>query len=160
MPTLPAFKSRTLNLESLESREVPAAGDWLVEPFTKGITGGMPAGWNQWAYESTTPIYQVDQAGQGLGGQGRLVSSAKSVSAGRAWINTYYNADVEASAAVFINNLSPTQLLIRGNNLNTDKPNYYAASVVRGTEVQLLQVVNGTTTLLGTVKSSEYLSNA
>jgi hypothetical protein len=160
MPQPTAFKSRPLNLESLESREVPAAGDWLVEPFTKGITGGMPTGWSQWAFESSTPIYQVDQAGQGLGGQGRLVSSARSVSAGRAWVNTNYNADVEASAAVFVNNLAPTQLFIRGNNLNSDKPTYFAASVVRGTEVQLLQVVNGTTTVLGTVKSSEYLSNA
>jgi len=159
MPLPTAFKSQTLKLETLESREVPAAGDWLVEPFTKGITGGMPVGWNQWSYESTTPIYQIDQAGQGLGGQGRLVSSARSVSAGRAWVNNYYNADIEVSAAVFINNLSPTQLFIRGNNLNSDKPSYLAASVVRGTEVQLLQVVNGQSTVLGTVKSAEYLSN-
>jgi len=92
----------------------------------------MPSGWNQWAFESSTPVYQVDQAGQGLGGQGRLISSAQSVAAGRAWLNTYYSANVEASAAVYITNLAPTQLFIRGNNLATDKPTYYAASVVRG----------------------------
>ncbi len=150
----------SLRLETLELRDVPAAGSWLVEPFTKGLgSSPLPDNWVQWSDGPGGTVFKVDQAGQGLGGQGQLLSSASSATAGRAWINTVYSADVEASASVFVNSLATSQLMIRGRNLSTATPTYYGASVVRGGTVELVRVVNGVSTTLGTVKSKEWVSN-
>ena len=129
-----------------------------MEPFQRASASGLPGGWSQWNSESAALIHQIDGAGTGLGDQGRLVSSASSVAAGRAWLNTKYSADLEVSAAVYLDTKVPVELLVRGARLNTSTPTYYAASVVRGTEIQLLEVHHGVTTVLGTVKSDEYLS--
>lgn len=150
-----------LSVEQLERREVPVAGAWLVEPFDRPAESSvLPGNWKQWASDAVPPVFRVDQAGAGLGGQGRLVSDASSVTAGRAWLNTVYSADVEVSAAVFLSSAAQSQLLVRGQHLNTTTPSYYAVGVRRGVEVQLLRVVNGTTTVLGTVKSGSWLSSA
>ena len=154
------FGSSTLRVETLELRDVPAAGSWLVEPFTKGVgTSPLPTNWVQWADGPGGTVYSVDQAGQGLGGQGRLVADASSATAGRAWINTVYSADVEASASIFVNSLAQSQLMVRGRNLNTATPSYYGASVVRGGDITLVRVVNGVSTTLGTVKPKEWVGN-
>ncbi len=147
-----------LTVERLEPRELPSAGSWLVEPFQRSTASGLPGGWKQWNSETPKPIFQIDGAGAGLGDQGRLVSSGSSVASGRAWLNTDYSADLEVSAAVFLGTTVPVHLLVRGANLNTSAPTYYAASVIRGTEIQLLEVNRGVTTVLATVKSNEYLS--
>jgi hypothetical protein len=150
-----------LTVEGLEAREVPAAGAWLVEPFTRGLGVGaqdLPANWVQWGNRAGEPVFAVDEIGTGLGGQGRLLTTASSVTAGRAWQNVYHQADVEASAAVFLSSAAQVQLFVRGRDLNTASPSYYAVGVTRGAEVQLLKVVNGKTTVLGTVRSDEYVS--
>lgn len=148
----------SLAVERLESRELPSAGSWLVEPFQNQTASGLPGGWNQWNSDPATPAFQLDAAGAGLGDQGRLLSSGSSVSSGRAWLNTNYSSDLEVSAAVYLGTTVPVQLLVRGANLNTSTPTYYAASIIRGTEIQLLEVNRGLTTVLGTVKSTEYIS--
>lgn len=151
-----------LSVEHLERREVPAAGAWLVEPFDRAASASvLPGNWKQWASDvAAPPVFQVDQVGAGLGGQGRLVADANSVTSGRAWLNTVYSADVEVSAGVYLSGAAQSQLLVRGQNLNSATPSYYAVGVRRGVEVQLLRVVNGTTTVLGTVKSADWLSGA
>lgn len=152
----PPRPSRLL-IEILESRELPAATPWLVEAFQRGPSSGMPAGWSQWASD-TSATFRVDPTAAGLGDQGRLVSSGSSTSSARAWLAAPYAANVEASAAVLANSLAPTQLLIRGQNLNTANASYYAVSVVRGVEVELVRVIGGKSTSLGRVKSADYVS--
>ena len=148
----------SLAVERLESRELPSAGSWLVEPFQSATASGLPGGWSRWNTDPTAPAFQIDAAGAGLGDQGRLLSSGSSVSSGRAWLNTNYSSDLEVSAAVYLGTTVPVQLLVRGANLNTATPTYYAASIIRGTEIQLLEVNRGVTSVLGTVKSTEYIS--
>jgi hypothetical protein len=149
-----------LSVEQLERREVPVSGAWLVEPFDRPAFGSiLPTNWRQWASDAAAPpVFQVDRAGAGLGGQGRLISDAASVTSGRAWLTTTYSADVEVSAGVFLGSVAQAQLLIRGQNLHTATPTYYAVGVTRGLEVQLLRVVGGRSTVLGTVKSDVWLS--
>src|SRR5205823_3278235 len=45
-----------------------------------------------------------------------------------------------------------------GSGLDTVAPSYYAVSVTRGTELQLLQVVNGQTTVISTLQSNDWVS--
>ena len=153
-PTRPV----SLAVERLEGRELPSAGSWLVEPFQRGTPTGLPSGWGQWNSDPQNRVFQTDAGGAGLGDQGHLLSSASSVASGRAWLNTNYSADLEVSAAIFLSTTVPVQLLVRGANLNTTAPTYYAASVIRGTEIQLLEVNRGVTTVLGTVRSVDYIS--
>src|SRR5262249_36306243 len=47
----------------------------------------------------------------------------------------------------------------RGSNLGTATPSYYAVAVSRGLDVQLVRVSGGVTTVLGDVKSQDYVSN-
>jgi hypothetical protein len=142
----------------LEPRELPAAGTWLVEPFQRSTATGLPGGWAQWSSDHSR-VFQVDRNAPGLGDQGRLESSAPSTTSGRAWLSAPFAADVETSAAVFLNSAVPVQLFVRGRDLSSSTPSYYAVSVTRGGEVQLLKVDHGKTTVLGSVKSKEYVSN-
>ncbi len=151
-----AARRRPLSLEGLEARELLSAAPWLVEPFQRGPVSGLPSGWNQWASDGTRS-FQVS-AGAGLGDTGRLVTTASSSATARAWLAAPYAADVETSAAVFLNTTVPVQLFVRGRDLNTPTPSYYAVGVTRGAEVQLLKVVRGRATVLGAVKTDDYVS--
>jgi hypothetical protein len=77
----------------------------------------------------------------------------------RAWADVDFPADVQASAAVYLDTLVPAQLFVRGSNLNTAAPTYYAVTLTRGLEAQLIKVVNGVGTSLGSIKSSAYFSS-
>ncbi len=157
MPPL-SLRPVPLSVERLEARDLPSAGSWLVEPFQSSTASGLPGGWSQWSSDALAPAFRIDAAGAGLGDQGRLLSSGTSAASGRAWLNTNYSSSLEISAAVYLGTTIPVQLLIRGSGLGTSTPTYYAASVIRGTEIQLLEVSRGVTTVLGTVKSTEYIS--
>jgi hypothetical protein len=146
-------------IEVLEPREVPSATPWFVEAFQRGPVSGMPQGWTQWSSDGT-PDFQVDATGAGLGDQGRLIADGNTGATGRAWLTSGFAANVETSASVYVNNRASAQLFIRGQDLNTKTPSYYAVSVVRGAEIQLLKVDHGKTTVLGTVKTPGYLSNS
>ncbi|MBX3400753.1 MAG: hypothetical protein KF873_18620 [Gemmataceae bacterium] len=153
----PSAPRPRLSLECLEGRETPAAGDWLAEAFTARAANGLPTGWSQWSTDGSS-FFQVDAAGAGLGDAGRLVSSGRSNVGGHAWLAQEYAADIEVSAAVLLTSVAPVHLFVRGQNLGGIAPTYYAASAVRGGEVQLLRVVNGQSTVLATVKSVEWVS--
>lgn len=156
MPAPSAPRPR-LSLETLEGRETPAAGDWLTEAFQARADNGLPTGWSQWSSDGSS-FFQVDAAGAGLGDAGRLVAAGRSSTGGRAWLAQEYAADIEVSAATLLNSVAPVHLFVRGQNLGGSGPTYYAASAVRGGEVQLLKVVNGQSTALATVKSVEWVS--
>jgi len=154
----PLPRALSTPLETLEHREMPAAVPWIVEPFQRGPVSGLPSGWSQWSSDGT-PDFAVDTTAPGLGDQGRLRGVAPTGIIGRAWLNSGFAADVETSAAVYLSSAEPAQLFIRGRNLNGTNASYYAASVMRGAEVRLTRVLNGTATVLGTVKSEDYISS-
>jgi len=144
-------------IEALEPREVPSGSPWLVEAFQRGPSAGLPRGWSQWSSDGTRD-FAVSTAG-GLGDSGQLVGSVPTGVTARAWLTNGYSADVETSAAVFLNSTASAHLYVRGQNLDTPTPSYYAANVVRGAEVQLVRVDRGVATVLGSVKTPDYLSN-
>src|SRR5205085_8464610 len=95
----------------------------------------------------------------GLGDLGELTASALTGTAARAWVAAGFQADVEATAAVYLNSITPAQLFVRGRDLISAAPTYYAVSIVRGTTVELQRVVGGKVTSLGSARSGDYLSN-
>jgi hypothetical protein len=129
----------------------------LIESFQTPTATGLPAGWTQWA-ANRHPAFQFDGTG-GLGGTGELVATAPTGVAARAWIVGAFSADVEATASVYLNSVDPIQLFVRGRNLASSAPTYYAASIVRGTRVDLLRVMDGRETVIGSIRSGDYLSN-
>ena len=158
MPHPHAPRRQPLSLDRLETRELPAATPWLAEPFQRTTSSGLPGGWADWSSDNSQ-AFRVNTAAGGLGDQGLLVSASGSSTSSRAWLSAPFAADVETSAAVYLNSAAPVHLFVRGSGLDTATPTYYAVAVTRGAEVQLLKVVNGKTTVLGSVRSDSYLTN-
>src|SRR6266849_920486 len=144
-------------LELLEPREAPSASPWLMESFNYTPLGKLPSGWSQWS-SSGSNAFGVVSTTTANGIRDLAVNSSTSSLTARAWVNTLVPADTEASAMVYLNTLIPAQVFIRGTGLNSAYPNYYAVAVARGLQVQLLRVVNGSVTVLGQVKSADYVS--
>lgn len=122
-----------------------------------GVAGGaLPPGWQGWTAGNPGAIGAAP--GRGTGGSTGLVSTGGSSTASRAWFATQLPASTDASVSVLASGLVPVGVLVRGANLDTTTPTYYAARVTRGVEVSLVRVVNGAETTLATLKSSSYLS--
>jgi hypothetical protein len=146
-----------LHCESLEQRVTPTSSVWQMQTF-EGVAGGqIPANWSQWSNE-TGSSFGVDttfafDGTHSLGGTGDSALSA------RTWYNQMLPADFGISAAIYANSLEPLQLMVRGQSLSTAQPSYYAVSVQRGLQINLLKVVNGQTTVLTSLSSKTYFSN-
>src|SRR5262249_60627153 len=114
----------------------PAAGgstnpSWPADSFDQTAVGALPAGWAQWT--STTPNAFAVSAAQFVSSPNSLAATAAASNiAARAWNTTPLPADAQATAGVFVNNLIPAQLFVRGQQLNTAAPSYYAVSIWRG----------------------------
>jgi hypothetical protein len=150
MPDTPARRT-ALQVEVLETREMLSASTWLAESFDTAPLGGLPPGWSQW---NNGPAFAV---ASGLGvGSSRAVSSSAANPGGdaRAWVSTTMGADVQVSASLLLTGGAPGQVLARGYYLNSATPTYYALSVSPSLNVQLLRVVNGTSTVLGQVQAA------
>jgi hypothetical protein len=128
-----------------ESREL-----YQVERFDTEANGALPDGWASWGSAGTvaarTTLDQTLRVGGG------------SADATRLWIDRLLPVDIQATSSVYLDGLAPAQLFARGSGLNTARPTYYALSITRGATVQLLRVVNGQATVLGTVRSADYVS--
>ena len=111
----------------------------------------------QWSGDGSRD-FAVSTAG-GLGGNGQLVANGPTGVPARAWLTNSYDANLETSAAVYLNATASAHLFARGQNLATATPSYYAVNVVRGAEVQLVRVNKGVETVLGSAKTPDYLSN-
>jgi hypothetical protein len=150
MPDTPARRT-ALQVEVLETREMLSASTWLAESFDTAPLGGLPAGWSQW---NNGPALVV-ASGLGVGSSRALISSAASPDgAARAWVSTTLAADVQVSASLSLSGGAPGQLLARGYYLQSATPSYYALNVTPDLHVQLLRVLNGTTTVLGEVQAA------
>lgn len=147
----------SLTVEMLESRDAPSAAPLIIESFDRTPAGTLPTGWQQWNNEPKTS-YAVSTA-RALSGVAGLASTGDSQLTARTWVATQLPADVQTTANVFLDSLSPVQVLARGQNLNSGAPSYYAVSVTRGLQVQLMREVNGVATTLGTVSSASWFSN-
>jgi hypothetical protein len=128
----------------------------LSESFDTTAVGGLPATWQRWAND------QPDRArvttARAVSPANGLAVEGGSLTQGRAWLGTAVPADVSASVSVFADNLIPAGVIARGSNLDTAAPTYYAVTVTRGLAVQLKRVGGGTEAVLGTVRSSAYVS--
>ncbi|HVK11085.1 MAG TPA: Ig-like domain-containing protein [Gemmataceae bacterium] len=128
-----------------------------VEPpeqdFDSAPVGSPPADWSVWASDSASQPRVASTA------TGRALQSAgPSGVMARAWVDDDLPSDVTVQASIQVDSLVPAVVFARGRNLATPTPTYYAASVVRGTEVKLLRVVAGQAKELGAVKTTNYLS--
>jgi hypothetical protein len=154
--------TRALSVEVLETRQLPStsplspAGLLSKELFDRTGVGAVPANWSQWSNQGSFAVTNA----QALSKSNALAGTGVSGQTSRAWFTTAQAANVQAAAAVYLDTLIPAQVFVRGRGLDTAKPTYYAVSVTRGLEVDLLRVVNGAATRLGRVRSVDYLSNA
>lgn len=123
---------------------------FMTERFDTQTNGGLPDGWGKWS--NAAPVAARTTLEQSL----RIDGTSSTAS--RLWLNRALAADVQVSSSLYVDSLTPAQLIARGKALDTASPSYYAASVSRGLNVQLIRVVNGQTSVLGEVKSKDYIS--
>jgi hypothetical protein len=136
----------------------PVAAAGTRDAFDGVAGGALPPGWQGWTAGNPGAIGAA--AGRGTGGSAGLVSAGGSSTASRAWYATQLPASTDASVSVLASGLVPVGVFVRGSNVGTATPTYYAARVTRGLEVSLVRVVNGAETTLATLKSSGYLTGA
>jgi hypothetical protein len=128
----------------------------LKESFDNTKAGKLPSGWTCWNSNGSAS-FQVAE-GKALSLPNGLSITAGSNVAARAWVEDRVPADVQVSAAIFLDTLIPAEVFLRGAGLATAQPTYYAVRIARGLEVQLVRVVKGKETTLGSLKSSAYVS--
>src|SRR5262249_14596644 len=127
--------------------------------FDQAARGALPPGWAGWTSAGAAAAAFKVTSDRALTRAQALSSPASlSSAAARAWVTTPQPADVEASASVYLDSLQPAGVLVRGSKLDTTSPSYYAVRLTRGLQAELVRVVNGVTTSLGTVTSASYFS--
>ncbi len=130
----------------------------LTEHFDQVSVGGLPAGWTQWSSAGDAP-FAVSAARSVSAPNGLAMTATLSSTAARAWPTSYSGTDLQASANVYLDSLIPAQVFARGTNLGGPAPSYYAVSVTRGLQVQIIRVQGGTSTVLGQFKSPDWVSD-
>src|SRR5438128_1604461 len=127
----------------------------FTESFDKAAAGTVSEGWSRWA----SPGSSVEvSALKSLSAPNGLAVTGPSPGTARAWLARPQPADVQASAAVYLDTLIPAQILIRGSRLDGVAASYYAVAAARGVEIQLLRCDAGKLTSLAKVKSTSYFS--
>ena len=134
---------------------VPPVGS-VTQRFDTTAVGSAPTGWNGWATDSLG--WFTASAARALSPANGFASNGFSSSTARAWSNADVPADVDASAAIYLDSLVPAQVFVRGTNLQGAAPSYYAVNVTRGLQATLVKVANGVETALGSIESTAYLS--
>ena len=135
----------------------PAAPAGVKESFDSTPVGAIPNGWQSWN-GGAAGGFGVTNSRPNSPANG-FASTGGTSTANRAWSTAQLPADVDAAASVYLDGLIPARVFVRGSNLNTATPSYYAVSITRGLSVSLVRVVNGVETTLGTAKSDQYVSS-
>ncbi|MDY3552507.1 Ig-like domain-containing protein [Gemmata sp. JC717] len=135
----------------------PATPGVVTQSFDSTPAGALPAGWSGWS-AGTAGGFQASPT-RALSPTNGLASAGLSNTAARAWADADLPADVDVSAAVYLDSLVPAQVFARGSNLQGGTPTYYAVTLTRGLSAQLVRVVNGAETVLGSIKSTAYVSS-
>jgi hypothetical protein len=144
-------------VEQLEARNNPSG--YITENFDAVNAGQFPANWAQWGSDPNSQAAVVSTTHAFNGPNGLTINASVSNLTARAWSTTAVPTDEQSAAEIYLTNLIPSQVFLRGQNQNSATPSYYAVSVVRGLTVELDRVVNGVTTSLGSVTSKQYASN-
>lgn len=141
---------------ALDDFEVTADSRRVSQAFDTTAIGATPEGWQTWlaGAPGTLGVSGTSSWSPANG----YASTGGSTTAARAWYASEMPADVDASVAILANSLIPARVLIRGANLDSATPTYYAANLTRGLNVSLVRVVNGVESTLGSLSSSSYLS--
>ena len=141
----------TLLLDNLRVNQVypESRSVYQAERFD-GEVGVLPDGWAKWS--NLAPVAARTTPDQNLRVDGASGNET------RVWINRTEPADLQVSSSLYVDSLVPAELFLRGQNLGTAKPTYYSATVTRGLSVQIVRTVNGQDSVLGTVKSKDWLS--
>lgn len=148
-------RTRRLRLERLEVRDVPATL-WYAQNFDTTPVGSVPTSWTQWVSDAVPSFAAASTPA--LSPPASLRSSGVSSRTAHAWYNQAAPADLQVSASIFADSLVPMRLFLRGSNLESGSPSYYAVTLTRGLNVQLNKVVNGVETTLGQLNSTSYTS--
>ena len=135
----------------------PAPPPSVNQSFDTTPAGSLPADWTSFSTDAASAFAASGKLA--FSPTHGLASNGGSTSSDRAWADTVMPADVSASAAVYLNSLIPAQLFVRGSNLDAATPTYYGVTITRGLEIQLVKVVNGSTAVLGDLKSTSYFSS-
>jgi hypothetical protein len=159
MPPPPNVRYASLDVQPLESRLAPSASPAGSETFDSTPTGSLPSGWSQWSNNGSAPF--AVSAARSLSSPNGLAVASGIISglAARSWVNAAAPADVRVSAAVYLDTLIPAQVFARGSGLGTATPTYYAVSITRGLQAQLVRVTDGVSTVLATITSPDWFSN-
>jgi hypothetical protein len=161
----PSSYTGTLNFDdfsvtNLSTATSPASGTGTTttESFDTTALGSLPAGWKQASSDGSAAFRVTTGTALSPANGLSVVASTSNLSA-RAWLAAAEPADLRVGAAVYASSLIPAQLVARGANLDTAAPTYYALALTRGLTVQLVKVVNGTTTVLGQLNSAAWFSD-
>jgi len=126
------------------------------QDFGSNLTRGLPANWSSYTNTQGQTL-QVSASNKALTGSSAIGVTGDSGLVARAWSNTQFPADVQVSAALYLDSLVPALVFARGQDVDTDSPEYYGLSITRGATVQLVRVIDGRTTVLGTVTTDAWL---
>jgi len=128
------------------------------ETFDTLPAGNLPSNWR--TYSNNQPTAFAVGTARTLSPVQALNSSGQSNTQSRAWLANAFAADTAATVAVYADNLIPSGVFVRGSQLDTATPTYYSLTLTRGLNIQLKSVVNGTETVVGSIRSTAYVSNA
>ena len=142
-------------LEQLEQRENPST--WLTEGFDAVAAPALPSGWAGWANDGQQQF--ITSRLVTASGPNSLASLGSPTTEARFWTQTEYPADYGAAVSVRSVASAPLELLARGRNLDTAKPDYLAAVVRTDGTVELVEAMKGERRVLGTVRRLQSMSD-
>ena len=129
--------------------------DWSISPAT--VTTDRPAG--QTNLPSDWLEWSSSQANVQKSSTGEFHIDTGSRDAARVWADSSTQADVQVSASLYLDSLSPSGVFARGQQVDTEQASYYALTLRRGLEAELSRVTEGQSVLLGTVRSNGWVSS-
>src|SRR5881409_2430789 len=101
------IQPRQTEVAAEEAPRTPAT----TESFDKAAVGTAPEGWSRWAGPGATVEVSALKS---LSAPNGLALTGPSPGVARAWLARPQPADVQVSAAVYLDTLIPAQILVRG----------------------------------------------
>jgi hypothetical protein len=129
----------------------------IRENFDSTTPGTTPATWQNYTSDKSTGF--TTTTSRPFSTPNGYTVTGGSTTTSRSWYTTAQASDVQVSASLYADSLIPATLFSRGQQLDSAKPTYYGLTVTRGVQASITRVVNGTETVLATVKSTSYVSS-
>ncbi len=128
----------------------------VKQAFDTTAAASVPTNWQTWT--NNHPVAFAVGTTRSLSTAQAMTSNGASNTESRAWLGTAIAADASATAAVYADSLVPAGVFVRGRGLATAQPSYYSLTLTRGLNVQIKRVEAGVETVLGAVRSADYVS--